>query len=472
MSNNSFFMQICRNFDKAAEYLNYPKGLLEQIKICNSVYHFKFPLRKSDESYEVMDAWRVEHSHHKLPVKGGIRYSENVDLDQMMALSALMTYKCAIIDVPFGGAMGGVKINPKKYSLAELERITRRYTVELIKKNFIGPGIDIPAPDYGTSSREMAWVADTYAAFNSHNFSQTDTFACVTGKPLSQYGIAGKVEASGRGLFIALREATKIDEDVKKLGLPKGLHGKRVVVQGLGTVGYWAAKLLQENGAIIVGLAEIEGAIYDDFGFDVDDVIRHRNETGSILKYNDAKEFTSAAALEFECDILIPAATEYVITKENAPNIKAKIIAEGANGPLTPEAEEILIKKGVLVLADIYANSGGVTVSYFEWLKNLSHVAFGRMGKRYEEISDTYFVNVVENLTNRKLNAEQRKIVIKGASEVDLVNSGLEDTMIQTYHNIRNILKRNPNIDCFRTAAYIDAIEKIAKSYISLGIFP
>ena len=469
MDTSQFFMQICRNFDKAAEHLDYPKGLLEQIKMCNSVYHFKFPLRRSDDSYEVMDAWRVEHSHHKLPVKGGIRYSEDVDLDQMMAMSALMTHKRS---ASIGGAMGGVKIDPKKYSVSELERITRRYTVELIKKNFIGPGLDIPAPDYGTSSREMAWVADTYATFNSHNFSQTDTFACVTGKPLSQYGIAGKVEASGRGVFLALRETTKTDEDMKKLGLPRGLHGKRISVQGLGTVGYWAAKLLQENGAIIVGLAEIEGAIYDELGLDVDDVIRHRTETGSILKYGEAKDFPSAAVLEFDCDILIPAAREYVITTENAPNIKAKIIAEGANGPMTVEAEDILIKKGVLVLADIYANSGGVTGSYFEWLKNLSHVAFGRMGKRYEEISDTYFVNVIENLTNRKLNAEQRRIVIKGASEVDLVNSGLEDTMIMTYHNIRNRMKRNPEIDCFRTAAYIDAIDKVARSYMALGIFP
>ena len=473
MTQTSFFGEVCKYFDKAANFLYYPKGLLEQIKMCNSVYHFQFPLRKDDDTYEVVNAWRVEHSHHMLPVKGGIRYDEMVDEDKVMALSALMTYKCAIVNVPFGGAKGGIKINPKKLKLSELERLTRRYTTELIKKNFIGPGIDVPSPDYGTGPREMAWIADTYATFHSHNTNQIDSLACVTGKPISQHGIVGRTEAVGRGVFFAVREACKIDEDMKKLGLPKGLSGKRVVVQGLGNVGYWVAKLLQDSGAILVGLAEKEGAIYDPKGFDLEVVLKHRKDTGSILNYKNAQNFNDPiSCIEFECDILIPAALENVITKENASGVKAKIIAEGAEGPTTNEAEEILIKKGVLVLADMYANAGGVTVSYFEWLKNLSHVSFGRLGRRHEEILDTNFANVIENMTGRKLTTEQKKIVIKGASEIDYVNSGLEDTMIISYHTIRNILVKNPKIESFRRAAYVDAINKIATSYMSLGIFP
>jgi glutamate dehydrogenase (NAD(P)+) len=471
--NTSFFSEVSKYFDRAAKFLNYPKGLLEQIKVCNSVYHIKFPYRIDEDRYEVIDAWRVEHSHHMLPVKGGIRYDEMVCEDEMMALAALMTYKCAVVNVPFGGAKGGIKINPRKFKVHELERITRRYTVELIKKNFIGPGIDVPAPDYGTSSREMAWIADTYTTFNSYNQSMTDAFGCVTGKPLSQHGIAGRTEATGRGVFIALRELCRDDDIMKKLGLPRNLDGKRVVVQGLGNVGYWVAKMCMESGAILVGLAEREGAIYDKTGLDVDEVIKHRKNTGSILNFQAAQNFEDPfACLEFDCEVLIPAAIEKVITVENAQSIKAKIIVEGANGPTTMEAEDILTKKGTFILADMYANAGGVTVSYFEWLKNLQHVAFGRMDKRYEELTDTNFVNLIENITNRKLTADQRKIVIKGASEMDLVNTGLEDTMVTSYHTIMNIKNKNPEIPNFRTAAFVDAIDKIARSYMNLGIFP
>ncbi|HPS64179.1 MAG TPA: Glu/Leu/Phe/Val dehydrogenase [Ignavibacteria bacterium] len=474
MGNNvSFFTEVSRYFDRAAKYLNHPKGLLEQIKACNSVYHFKFPFRVDEDKFEVIDAWRVEHSHHMLPVKGGIRYDEMVCEDEVMALAALMTYKCAIVNVPFGGAKGGVKINPRKYKVHELERITRRYTVELIKKNFIGPGIDVPSPDYGTGSREMAWIADTYTTFNSYNQSMTDAFGCVTGKPLSQHGIAGRNEAPGKGVYLALRELCRDDDVMKKLGLPRNLDGKRIVVQGLGNVGYWAAKNCMENGSIIVGLAEKEGAIYDKNGLDVDDVMKHRKDTGSILNYQTAQSFENPlACLEFDCEVLIPAALESVITAENAPRIKAKIIAEGSNGPTTMEAEDILTKKGTFILADVYTNAGGVTVSYFEWLKNLQHVAFGRMDKRYEELSDTNFVNLIENITNRKLTSDQRKIVIKGANEMDLVNTGLEDTMATSYRTIMGIKNKNKDIPNFRTAAYIDAIDKISKSYTNLGIFP
>ncbi|HET6272174.1 MAG TPA: Glu/Leu/Phe/Val dehydrogenase, partial [Bacteroidota bacterium] len=344
---SSFFGDVVRNFDKAAAHLNHPAGLLDQIKACNSVYHFQFPVRTED-GYEVVSAWRVEHSQHKLPTKGGIRYDERVNEDEVMALAALMTYKCAVVDVPFGGAKGGIRINPKSYSVDELQRITRRYTAELVKKNFIGPGIDVPAPDYGTGPREMAWIADTYAALNPGSI---DAMACVTGKPISQGGIRGRTEATGRGVYFGIREACNHSDDMKALGLTPGLKGKRVVVQGLGNVGYHAAKFLQEGGVLIVGLAEYEGAIHNPAGLNVEAVFKHRKDTRSILNFPGAKNIMKTAeALELDCDILVPSALEKQITEDNAPRIKAKIIGEGANGPTTTDAEEILLKKGIMVL--------------------------------------------------------------------------------------------------------------------------
>jgi glutamate dehydrogenase (NAD(P)+) len=464
----SFFENVTANFDRAAAFTDHPKGLLDQIKVCNSVYHFQFPVQ-TDEGYEVVSAWRVEHSHHKLPTKGGIRYDDNVNEDEVMALAALMTYKCAVVDVPFGGAKGGIRINPKNYTPSQLQRITRRYTAELIKKNFIGPGIDVPAPDYGTGEREMAWIVDTYATFYP---GAIDAQACVTGKPVSQGGIRGRREATGRGVFFGIREACRHADDMKSLGLSAGLEGKRVVVQGLGNVGYHAAKFLQEGGAIIVGLAEYEGAIYNPKGLDVEEVVKHRKATRSILSFPGATNIPHTKdALELECDILVPAALESQITKENAPRIKAKIVGEGANGPTTPEAEDILEKNGIMVLPDMFLNAGGVTVSYFEWLKNLQHVRMGRMAKRFEEESTTRLLAAIEEKAKINLTPMERQLLVKGPDEVDLVNSGLEDTMIQAYNEIREIRKR---VDCpnLRTAALVSAIDKIAVSYQQLGIFP
>ncbi len=465
-----FFQDVCKYFDNAARFTDHHEGLLHQIRGCNSIYKFSFPLRISDDDIEVIDAWRIEHSHHKTPVKGGIRYSMMVNEDEVKALAALMTYKCAVVDVPFGGAKGGIKIDPKKYSERELENITRRYTSELIKKNLIGPGIDVPAPDYGTGEREMSWIADTYATFNP---GQIDAFACVTGKPLSQHGIRGRREATGRGVFFGLREAVSITEDMKKLGLPTGMEGKRVVLQGLGNVGYYAGKYCQEAGSVLIAISEFEGAIMNPNGLDLDEVFHHRKTTGSILNFKGATNIlNNSEALEIECDILIPAALENQITKENAPRIKAKIIGEGANGPVTPEAEKILLDKGVLIIPDLYLNAGGVTVSYFEWLKNLSHVSFGRMGKRYEELANLNFVNVLEETVKIKLSKVHRDILIRGASERELVDSGLEETMMTAYHEIRETKMQYPEVDSLRTAAFISAINKIAISYSNLGIFP
>ena len=466
----NFFDEVNQYFDQAARFTDYPPGLLDQIRGCNSVYRFDFPLRREGGAIEVIRAWRVEHSHHKLPVKGGIRYAPEVYEEEVMALAALMTYKCAIVDVPFGGAKGGIRIDPKLYSVEELERVTRRYTHELAKKSFIGPGIDVPAPDYGTGEREMAWIVDTYSALNPGHL---DALGCVTGKPVTQGGVRGRREATGRGLFFALREACSLTEDMKRLGLTPGLAGKRVVVQGLGNVGYHAAKFCREGGAIVVGIAEREGAITNPRGLNEEEVFQHRQATKSILDFPGATALPStAAALEMACDVLIPAALEGVFTAENAPRVKAKIILEGANGPTTPAADPIFREKGILVIPDIYANAGGVTVSYFEWIKNLSHVRFGRMSKRHEMANELAMLRTIEAATGKTFSDSERLQIAKGPDEQDLVNSGLEETMIAAYHELLDVKRKHPGVPDLRIAAFLDAIHKVARSYAELGIFP
>jgi glutamate dehydrogenase (NAD(P)+) len=465
----SFFDAVCASFDKAAGYTKFDKGTLEQIKQCNSVLRMHFPVKIGDK-IEVIKAYRVQHSHHKLPCKGGIRFSDMVNLDEVMALAALMTYKCAIVNVPFGGAKGGIAINPRNYDAYTLEKITRRYTAELDKKHFIGPGEDVPAPDYGTGEREMSWILDTYMALHP---GEVDAMACVTGKPITQGGVRGRREATGLGVFYGVREVCNLPEMMKKLGLTTGIEGKRVVVQGLGNVGYHSAKFFQEAGALIVGLAEYEGSIQSDKGLDVDAVVAHRKATGSILNFPGSKNLSrNTEALELECDILIPAALENVINGENAPRIKARIIGEAANGPLTPEADDILSKKGALVIPDMYLNAGGVTVSYFEWLKNLSHVRYGRLEKRFEENHNKLIVNQLELMSGQKIPDDIRKKLLMGADEVDLVRSGLEETMITATHEIVNLWNQHPDIRDMRTASFVVAINKVGNSYSELGIFP
>jgi glutamate dehydrogenase (NAD(P)+) len=460
--------QVNSYFDKAAAHFDYPAGLLDQIRVCNAVYRTSFPLRRDDGTLEVVHGWRAQHSLHRLPTKGGIRFALEVDEEEVMALAALMTYKCALVDVPFGGAKGAVRIDRTKYSVAELERITRRYVYELYAKNLIGPGLDVPAPDYGTSIREMAWVVDTYAALAP---SSVDALASVTGKPLGQGGVRGRLEATGRGLYFALREACGYEEDMASLGLTAGLAGKRVVVQGLGNVGYHAAKFIREGGGLLVALAEREGAVASPDGLDVDAVVKHRLATGSILGFPGARDISPTSdALELECDVLVPAALENVITAGNVDRIRAKIIVEGANGPVTAAASERLLTRGVLIVPDIFANAGGVTVSYFEWVKNLSHLRFGRMEKRFEEKSNERILRGVEELTGMKFTSEARMRAVASAGEEDLVNSGLEETMVSAYSELRAI-QRDRGVD-LRTAAFINAIAKIARAYIERGIFP
>ena len=473
MSDNqpySFFESVEKSFDKASKFTTWEQGILDQIKACNSIYSMRFPVKMDDGHIEVIEAYRVQHSQHKSPCKGGIRFSMAVNQDEVMALAALMTYKCAIVNVPFGGAKGGIKISPRSLSAYELEKITRRYTSELVKKNFIGPGIDVPAPDYGTGEREMAWIVDTYQSLKP---GEIDAAGCVTGKPISLGGVRGRKEATGLGVFFGIREVCLMEDQMKKLGLTVGVQDKKVIVQGLGNVGYYTSKFFREGGAKVIAIAEFEGAIYNEDGLNEEDVFQHRKKTGSILNFAGATNSTNSAdALEMECDILIPAALENVIDKNNAPRIKAKIIGEAANGPLTPAADEVFAKNGILVIPDMYLNAGGVTVSYFEWLKNLSHVRYGRLEKRFTENANINILNQMEELTGKKVNPSEKEIIAHGPDEIDLVHSGLEETMINATREIMDIWKANPAIPDMRTAAYVCAINKVGTSYAELGIFP
>lgn len=465
----SLFDDVCGFVDEAAKHLDIHPGLLEQIKQCNSIYKFNFPIRNDDGTYETITGFRIQHSHHKLPCKGGIRYSTQVDEEEVKGLASLMTYKCALVNVPFGGAKGGVSIDPKKYTVNQLERITRRYTSELIKKKFIGPAIDVPAPDYGTGAREMAWIVDTYEAFNPEVINAK---GCVTGKPLSQHGIEGRNEATGQGVFFGIREAVSVAEDMAALGLTTGLRGKTVIVQGLGNVGFYSAKYLSEAGAKVIGVAEYNGGIYDEKGINIESLKKYQTQTGSFKGYSSGEFIEkSKELLTYACDILVPAALENQITKDNAAKIQAKIIGEAANGPVTQEAEKILLEKGVMIIPDMYLNAGGVTVSYFEWLKNLSRVSFGKLEKRYDQEKYRKLLGTIENATGEEFTDEEKDQLIQGASERDLVLSGLEETMVNAYHAM-NKVRQDKNLKSLRTAGFILALERIAVSYTDLGIFP
>lgn len=470
MSKISFLKNVERNFDKAAKHTQLHEGLLAQIKVCNSVYEMRFPVKVKGE-YKVIEAYRVQHSHHRMPTKGGIRFSSNVNQDEVKALAALMTYKCAIVDVPFGGAKGGVRINPFGLDEPSLQSITRRYTTELLRKKFIGPGIDVPAPDYGTGEREMAWILDTYQAFHH---GEVDAVACVTGKPVNQNGIRGRTEATGRGVYYGIREALSYEEDVRELGLQPGIGGKTMIVQGLGNVGSYASRIaIEEGGAKLIGVAEYEGSVYNENGIDVDELLEYRKEHKTMIGFPGAiSSEDNKKILEEECDILIPAALENQITDENAPRIKAKIIAEAANGPVTPEAEDILSAKGVMIIPDMYINAGGVTVSYFEWLKNLSHIRFGRMDKRFNNNTYRNLVGLVERLTGKTIEEREKEFLTRGADEIDLVRSGLEETMITAYHHIRQTKHLIDDVKTLRTAAFVTSLNKVRNDYLSLGIFP
>ena len=469
----SFRESVDIMFNRAVETIDLPPGMKEKIRVCNAVYTVRFGVRLRGE-VKTFTGHRAVHSEHMEPVKGGIRYADTVNRDEVEALAALMTYKCALVDTPFGGSKGGLCINPRDYDENELELITRRFAYELIKRDLIHPSQNVPAPDMGTGEREMAWIADQYARMNTTDINAR---ACVTGKPINLGGIQGRVEATGRGVQYAIREFFREPLDIAKAGLKGTIEGKRVVIQGLGNVGYHAVKFLsQEDGAIITAIIERDGAISSDQGLNIDDVRDWIAKNGGVKGFPGATYHENGSALlEAECDILIPAALEGVIHKDNAANIKASLIVEAANGPVTSGADEILRKKGCVIIPDMYANAGGVTVSYFEWVKNLSHIRFGRMQRREQEARNEMVIHELERLSDAMgdkwdLSHDFRTKYLKGAGELELVRSGLDDTMRAALQSMRALWHEREAVTDLRMAAYLVSIEKIAASYKDKGL--
>jgi len=469
----SFRESVDLMFNRAAALMDLPPGLEEKIRVCNATYTVRFGVRLRGQIH-TFTGYRSVHSEHMEPVKGGIRYAMAVNQDEVEALAALMTYKCALVEAPFGGSKGGLRIDPRKYEEHELEQITRRFAYELAKRDLINPSQNVPAPDMGTGEREMAWIADQYARMNTTDINAR---ACVTGKPLNAGGISGRVEATGRGIQYALREFFRHPADVKKAGLSGSLDGKRVIVQGLGNVGYHAAKFLsEEDGSLITGIIERDGALFNPEGIDVEAVHQWIVKHGGVKGYPDATHTAEGTAvLEEECDILIPAALEGVINLSNAERIKAPLIIEAANGPVTAGADEVLRKKGTVIIPDMYANAGGVTVSYFEWVKNLSHIRFGRMQRRQEEARHELIVKELERLDRYlgdawSMSPDFKAKYLKGADELELVRSGLDDTMRIAYQAMSEVWHDRDDVDDLRTAAYIVSIDRVAKSYRAKGL--
>ena len=465
----SFSRNVELVVDRALAHLDLRPDLHEQIKACNTIVQVQFPVKLYDGEYHVFKGWRAVHSDHRLPVKGGIRYANHVCQDEVEALAALMTYKCAIVDVPYGGSKGGIMISPSKYNVEELESITRRFARELIERGFISPGGNVPAPDMGTGAREMAWIADEYKRLRPHDINH---LACVTGKPVTSGGISGRVEATGRGVQYVLREFFRHPEDIKLAGLSGTLEGKTVVIQGLGNVGYHAAKFLsEEDGVKIISILERDGAITNRAGLPVEAVRAHLTEHGGIEGFPYAAyDPNGRAYLELECDILIPAAMEGQITTENVDRIQASLIVEAANGPTTFEADKQLRTTGTVVLPDALVNAGGVVVSYFEWIKNLSHIRFGRMQRRLDEMRGEQVVHALEVMTGQKVPEHIHSQLTTGADELALVRSGLDDTMRRAYQEISEVFHNRDGIDDFRTAAYFVSLQKIARTYIEIGV--
>jgi glutamate dehydrogenase (NAD(P)+) len=401
-------------FDMAAQKLNLDEGLVKVLRYPNRELIVHIPVSMDSGRLEVFTGFRVQHSIARGPAKGGVRYSPDVTLDEVRALASWMTWKCAVVNIPFGGAKGGIICDPHKMSPGELERMTRRYTAELVE--FIGPEKDVPAPDMNTNEQVMAWMMDTY----SMHMRQTVT-AVVTGKPINIGGSRGRREATGRGIMIVC------DEAIKKFGLRP--EDTRVIVQGFGNVGSNAARLMAKSGYKIIGIIEVEGALFNKNGIDVEALWQHRERTHSLEGYSEAEKADPAELLLAECDILVPAATENQITSRNAANIKCRILAEGANGPTTAAADEILAEHGVFVIPDILCNAGGVTTSYFEWVQD-------RQG---------YFWK--ESVVNEQL--------------MDIMVSAFEDVVrYSDTHKVNN-----------RIAAYMLAIDRVAYTVRQRGIY-
>jgi len=464
----SFREGVDRMVDRASLAIGLSANTAKVIQACNAVIQIKFPVCIRGV-VEVFTGWWAIHSSHRLPAKGGLRFAPMVNQDETEGLAALMSYKCAIADIPFGGAKGGLLINPANYSEDELREIVRQFTMELARRDFINPATNVPAPDMGTSAREMAWIADTYKTLFPDDVNRD---ACVTGKPLNRGGVPGRTEATGKGVQYALQEFFRHSELVTAAGLGDGLGSQRIVIQGLGNVGYHAAKYLsEEDEARIIAIIEHDGVVVNENGLNVHDVRQHLAETGGVKDFPGGSYSPQGEqALEMDCDILIPAALESQIHAENAMRIRAKLIAEAANGPVTYQADEILRERGITILPDIYVNVGGVTVSYFEWTRNLSHMRFGRLQHRLDEMRGSNYIAALESLTGKEVPEKLRREIRRGANELDLIRSGLDDTMRMAFRDILDMLRKHDNIRDYRTAAFAIAVTKMAQSYYELGL--
>ena len=463
----SFKDNVNLHVDKSAKLLDFSDDLLEHLKSTHSLIKVNVGV-VLDGKINNFTGWRAVHSEHILPTKGGLRYSETVDQDDTEALASLMTYKCAIVNIPFGGAKGGLKINPKNYTMPQLREITKAFASKLINKGFISPALNVPAPDVGTSEREMEWILETYKTLKPDDINYR---GCVTGKPLHRGGIAGRTEATGRGIEEVVREIFRHEDVVKEAGLKNELKDNEIIVQGFGNVGSNLAKhLYNRDNAKIIAIGEFDGYLYNKKGIDINALIEffQKNKSINNPKLGEFKDNPSEL-LELDCDILIPAALENAITADNVEKIKTKLIIEAANGPISFEADQKLFEKGVMIIPDIYVNAGGVAVSYFEWVKDISHIRFGRVEKRFQEQKILDIIDLIDKKTNTKTDFDTIKKIIHGADEEDLAFSGLEDSMRNAFIEIYNAKKQIKK--SFRDSAYYVSLKKIRNFYTVEG-FP
>ena len=465
---NNFLSDTTKYVNKALKFTDLSDGLSNKIITCNSTYTVRFGVRLRGEIF-TFEGWRSVHSEHMEPTKGGIRFDLDTHAEEVEALAALMSYKCAIINVPYGGSKGGLKIDPSQWSRQELEKITRRFAQELIKRDLISPSMNVPAPDIGTSSREMAWIADEYRKIHPADINSA---ACVTGKPPSKNGLVGREEATGRGVQYIVREFFRNPELLKIVKLDKDMSSKSFILQGLGNVGYHLSKFLTEDdGMKLIGISEFNGGIYNKDGINVEHAKKYFAKHKSFENYPKASFIKDSSLLiKRSCDVLIPAARENVITEKNAADISAKLIVEAANGPISYKANQILNRKKIFVIPDILANGGGVAVSYFEWVKNIRHIRFGRLEKRRNQLQINNLIEAIEAMTGKTMPNKYKANFMDGIEEIDLIRSGLDDMMIDGFQNVKKEFLETDKIPDFRTAAFKVAIDKIALSYDFIGL--
>ena len=465
---NNFLLDTNKYVNKALKFSELSDDLANKIITCNSTYTVRFGVRLRGQIY-TFEGWRSVHSEHMEPTKGGIRFDMDTHAEEVEALAALMSYKCAIINVPYGGSKGGLKIDPSQWESRELEKITRRFAQELIKRDLISPSMNVPAPDIGTSSKEMAWIADEYRKIHPADINGS---ACVTGKPPSKNGLVGREEATGRGVQYIVREFFRNPDLLKLVKLDNDLSTKSFILQGFGNVGYHLSKFLTEDdGVKLIGISEFNGGIYNEDGINVEHAKKYFTKHNSFENYPKATFIKdSSLLLKRKCDILIPAARENVITEKNAEDISANLIIEAANGPISYKGNQILNRKKIFVIPDILANGGGVAVSYFEWVKNLRHIRFGRLEKRRNQIQLNNLIEAIESMTGKTMPAKYKTNFHDGIEEIDLIRSGLDDMMIDGFQSVKKEFIETDKITDFRTAAFKAAIEKIALSYDFIGL--